>query len=92
MYPVAYAILVIAEEISQATGRYCARSLSPRFGHIWIQVLEVITVGMAVIAVLKFFKSYKSHFGVFKPMGKFLSFKVIVFVNVLQTVSTVSYI
>ena len=82
-----YSFLVLLTVITLATGVYCETSNSIHFAHIWIQILELITVIMAVVTLLRFYKRVKSERVIRRPLGKLISFKAIVFVGTIQNVS-----
>ncbi|KIM95989.1 hypothetical protein OIDMADRAFT_183452 [Oidiodendron maius Zn] len=78
-------LLWIATAASLAAGTYCVTSRNIHFAHIWITIVRVISVGLAVISILQF---YRRTAKASKPHGalkQFISFKILVFLNFLQT-------
>lgn len=80
-------VVWVATAISLAVGTYCATSNSPRFAHIWISIIKIISTILAVVACLRFYKTKKEELEPHKVMLKFFAFKGIIGLNVLQTVS-----
>jgi uncharacterized membrane-anchored protein len=78
----------ILTEITEATGTYCATSDKLYFAHIWVSIITAISTGLAIMSVLKFYKSMKTRVGQRKPMAKLIAFKGIVFVTWLQNVGS----
>ncbi|KAI1612320.1 organic solute transporter Ostalpha-domain-containing protein [Exophiala viscosa] len=83
-YLVAYTILIVAQEITQAVGVYCATSMKPRFAHVWLQVFELGSTIIAIINVIRFQRRLKHHMVGRKALPKLLSFKLFVAVTTIQ--------
>ncbi|KAJ5281021.1 hypothetical protein N7478_006393 [Penicillium angulare] len=104
-YPVVSLLVAVATDITQAAKIYCLDSNKPYFAHIWLMVISTISVAVAVLAVLKFYKSLKTFLASHQPLAKLLAFKLIVGLaflesiiftilrttNVLKETSTLSY-
>ncbi|KAE8441954.1 hypothetical protein EG329_004162 [Mollisiaceae sp. DMI_Dod_QoI] len=78
-------ILWILTVITLATNTYCSTSNRAHFAHVWITVLRMISTALAVISILRFYKRTKH---ILKPRGtlqKLVCFKLLVFLNFLQT-------
>ena len=86
---VAGAILGIAEVASQAAGTYCETSNNVHFAHIWIRILTTAFLAMAVLGILRFAKRFGKDMAGRKLVLKLVSFKAIVFLSTVQTVSPV---
>ena len=71
----ASAILWAATAISLAVGTYCKQSNSPRFAHIWITVLKAITMVVAIIHSLRFYKRNKPLLSKHGILLKLMTFK-----------------
>ncbi|KIV77657.1 hypothetical protein PV11_09443 [Exophiala sideris] len=84
LYLVAYTILIIAQEITQATGSYCATSMKPKFAHVWLQVLEIGSTILVIITVIRFQRRLKNHMVGRKALPKLLSFKLFVAITTIQ--------
>jgi hypothetical protein len=77
-------IIWIATAISLAVGTYCSASNKPRFAHIWLQVIKIISTTLAVLACFRFYKLKKDQLAPHKVMLKFLAFKGIIGLNAMQ--------
>lgn len=77
-------IVWIATAISLAIGTYCAASNKPKFAHIWLQVIKIVSTVIAVIACFRFHKFKKEQLAPHKVMLKFMAFKGIIGLNALQ--------
>ena len=87
-YPLTILITTVAEEVTQGYGAYCTTSLSPKYAHLWILIIENVGVTFAVTSILQFYARVKRfpEFARHKPLLKLLSFKLIVFVNFIQSI------
>ncbi|KAK5212038.1 hypothetical protein LTR99_001860 [Exophiala xenobiotica] len=83
-YVVVYTILVIAQEVTQATGVYCETSNKPAFAHIWLQAFQLITTIVAVVTVIRFQRRLKDHMVGHNALPKLLSFKLFVLITTIQ--------
>lgn len=72
--------------ITVATGSYCATSNNPHFAHIWLTVIKTISTVLAVLACLRFYKMKKTQLSPHKVMLKFIAFKGLIGLNIIQTV------
>jgi hypothetical protein len=79
-------VVFVGTEITEATGIYCATSNKLYFAHVWITVISALTSGLAIMSVLRFYKSVKSRVEHRKPMAKLIAFKGIIFLTFLQNV------
>jgi len=84
LYVVVYAVLVIIQEVTMATGSYCSTSSKPRFAHIWIQALELISTICAIVAVIRFQRRLREHMTGRRALAKLVMFKSFVLVTTLQ--------
>lgn len=82
-------LMAITEEISLATGDWCATSWSPRFAHIWVTIIHTFFLGWAVSGIVFFYVRLKgeAEFARHKPLLKLVSFKLIVFINFVQSIA-----
>ncbi|KUL90064.1 hypothetical protein ZTR_02843 [Talaromyces verruculosus] len=77
-YPIVSFVTAIATVITQAAKIYCLGSNKPYFAHLWIQIIDDVSVVIAVIRVLSFFTALKVYLAGINPMVKLLAFKMIV--------------
>ncbi|KAJ5114254.1 hypothetical protein NUU61_000013, partial [Penicillium alfredii] len=85
-YPIVTFILAIAQSITQALGIYCLEGRDARFGHLWITVIGIISLGMAMTNILRFHSNFRSYMQEQKPMMKLLAFKLIVGLEFLEQI------
>ncbi|KAJ5899346.1 hypothetical protein N7495_004090 [Penicillium taxi] len=104
-YPIIAFIIAIIECITQSRGVYCLGGHSVKFAHIWLNIIQLISVFLAISSILRFYKNTKSYMQEQKPLTKLLAFKLIVGLvflekiiftaletkNVLSTSSTMTY-
>lgn len=84
-FPITDIIAIIILEATEASGTYCANSLSPKFGHLWSEILRSVGVGAAVVAIFRFYGRMKKLMKARRGFYKLLCFKLIVGVRFLQT-------
>ncbi|KAJ5595974.1 hypothetical protein N7450_002432 [Penicillium hetheringtonii] len=85
-YPFVTVILAIAQSITQAEGTYCLESQDRHFAHVWIRVIGIISLTVAMVAILRFYGNLKSHMKEHKPLLKLLAFKLIVGLEFLEEI------
>ena len=88
-YPITELFSILILEISTATNDYCVSSLSPKYAHIWVQIISSIGIGLAVLSILRFYKNTKSRMRVHRGLAKLVCFKLIVFLRFIQQVSLI---
>ena len=84
-YPIVEILCVILQEITEASGRYCLNSLSPKYAHVWVEVIETLSIGPCVFAILAFRSHLLRLMRMKRALGKIISFKIIVFIRFVQT-------
>lgn len=87
-FPFVMIIVLLATEISQAIGTYCASSNNIHFAHIWLTIITVVSTILAISSILRFYKVLKPTINHRKPLAKLIGFKAIVFLSFIQTVVT----
>lgn len=85
-YPIVEIVSIVILEATEAAGTYCDQSLSPRFGHLWVQIISSLGVGACVIAILRFYGRMKNRMKVRRGLSKLVCFKLIVGIRFLQSV------
>ena len=81
-------ILWIATAISLAVGTYCKQSNNIHFAHIWLTVFKILVTTVAILSSLRFYGKNKAKLLKHKILLKLFTFKGIIGLNVLQTVSS----
>lgn len=80
-------ILALAALITQATKTYCDESLSPDFAHLWLEVISIISVGVAMWGLANFYYGVRKELASYRPGSKFIALKIVVFLTFIQRVS-----
>ncbi|KAJ2064243.1 hypothetical protein GGI17_001128 [Coemansia sp. S146] len=73
-------IATLATIITHARGVYCPNSMHPKYAHIWIEVVDFISVTVAMYALVSLYRVVKENIMDNKPLIKFVAIKAIVFV------------
>ncbi|KAI9642506.1 hypothetical protein NHQ30_009311 [Ciborinia camelliae] len=84
-FPALMFIVFLIQEISEATGTYCDTETKIYFAKLWCTILRMGSPAIAIVGLLRFYKSTKSLTSSRKPMSKLLALKGIVFLNFVQT-------
>lgn len=84
-YPVVEILSVAIQEATEATGTYCLDSLNPKYAHLWIEILESISIAFCVTTILAFRNRFKDLMKVRRGLAKLLCFKAIVFIRFSQS-------
>ncbi|KAL4791935.1 organic solute transporter Ostalpha-domain-containing protein [Aspergillus venezuelensis] len=85
-YPIVALVVAIATDITEALDVYCLESNNVHFAHIWLTVIGIVSVAIAVISILVFYKGLKSHLKAHNPLAKLLAFKLIVGLAFLEEI------
>lgn len=78
-------IMTFVSMVSEAGGRYCESSNSPAFAHIWVTVIELISLTVAMTNLIQFYFQLKHPIAEHKPLTKFAAIKLVVFLSLVQT-------
>ncbi|OQU97624.1 hypothetical protein CLAIMM_03525 [Cladophialophora immunda] len=84
LYVLIYTILILLQEITQATGVYCKTSLRPRFAHVWLQTLELVTTVTVLITIVRFQRRLRDYMSSRNAFLKLIGFKLLVLLTTLQ--------
>ncbi|OQV11089.1 hypothetical protein CLAIMM_14986 [Cladophialophora immunda] len=86
-FPLTKTIAAIVEIVTQAADRFCSNSLSPRYAHIWLLLIDIFIIGGAIQAVIRFYKRLKKEMvPEHHALGKLISLKGIVIFLFLQEI------
>ncbi|KAJ5759507.1 hypothetical protein N7520_006663 [Penicillium odoratum] len=77
-YPIVIFWVAIAQSVAAAFDRYCLDSNKPAFAHLWLQIVQEVSVTIAINAVIRFYANTKDYMQEHKPLMKLLSFKLMV--------------
>jgi len=83
-FVVIYTILIIIQEILQATGHACSTTEKGKGGLIILSVLQAISMVWALLAILRFQRRLKRYMEGRRAVLKLITFKLFVAVQVLQ--------
>lgn len=73
------------QEITQATGRYCLQSLEPQFAHLWLELVESVSITFCVLAIVRFYTIMVKSFKPRRALSKIIAFKIIVGIRFFQS-------
>ena len=69
-------ILTIIEISTQAANVYCTNSLSPKYAHLWVMLIDIFIIGGALTALFRFYGRLKPEFAPkHHALGKLVAFK-----------------
>ncbi|KAJ5923778.1 hypothetical protein N7454_009023, partial [Penicillium verhagenii] len=85
-YPIVALLVAIAQCITAAFNRYCLGSNQPAFAHLWLELIQEVSVTIAINAVIRFYANTKNYMKEHKPLMKLLSFKMMVGLIFLEQV------
>ncbi|KAM0799395.1 organic solute transporter Ostalpha-domain-containing protein [Usnea florida] len=77
-------IVAAATDIAQATGTYCVNGHSVHFAHIWLTVIHTISVAIAFLRLLQFYRHLRPFLTPYAVIPKLVAIKGIVLLNTLQ--------
>jgi hypothetical protein len=75
----------IAKMITEAADVYCAASNSTEYASIWIQIVEIISLAIAMLFLFQFYEQIKEALKNQNPLMKLLGIKLVVALFYLQT-------
>lgn len=88
-YPLTKLVFVVIQIVTQYYRVYCESSWSPKYAHIWLFIADILFIGGALGATIKFFRRLKTEISpVHRGVAKVYSFIGIVAFQILQGVST----
>jgi hypothetical protein len=84
--PVFGLIQVLIIEITEATNTYCSGSFNPKYGSIWVTLINTFSLGAAIGALWKFYLHIKQRVRSRHGLSKVICFKAMVGIRWLQQV------
>lgn len=78
--------MTITAVVTQYFKRYCLESLNPAFSHVWIMVIEGVTVTITMYCIIQFYFQIKGDVSQHKPLLKVLAIKLVIFLSFWQTI------
>lgn len=77
--------MTITAVVTQYFGKYCESSNSPVFGHIWILVIEGVSVSIAMYCLIQFYLQLRHDLAHHSPFLKVLAIKLVIFLSFWQS-------
>ncbi|KAJ5562807.1 hypothetical protein N7535_002746 [Penicillium sp. DV-2018c] len=84
-YCVMRVLMTIVAVVTQSLGVYCEASLSPAFSHIWIIVIESVSVTIAMYCLIQFYHQTSQDIKQHQPFLKIMSIKLVIFLSFWQS-------
>lgn len=86
-YPLTKTVFVVIQIITQYYRVYCENSFSPKYAHLWLFIADLLFIGGALGATIKFFQRLKTEIDhVHRGPAKVYSFIGIVAFQIIQGV------
>ncbi|TDZ31360.1 Transmembrane protein [Colletotrichum spinosum] len=83
-YPVVSFIVAVLTAVTQATGVYCQFASKAHYAKVWLNVINSVSLTMALMTVLRLFMQLKSELAHHKPLAKLLAFKMVVSLTFIE--------
>jgi len=78
--------MTLVAVVSQSLDRYCLDSLSPFFLHLWVTVIEGVSVTFAMFCLIQFYIQLRVDLAHHRPFLKVLAIKLVIFLCFWQTI------
>ncbi|KAI8615830.1 organic solute transporter Ostalpha-domain-containing protein, partial [Chytriomyces sp. MP71] len=85
-YAVVRPLLSVVALVTEAMNRYCSESMSVKYGHFWYTVINFVSVSACMYGLIIMYFTIKDDIAEQKPLPKFLSIKIVIFLTMLQNV------
>ncbi|KAG0324999.1 hypothetical protein BGZ99_001154 [Dissophora globulifera] len=72
--------------VLQIQGAYCESSWNPKFGHVWILIINTTSVTIATYFLIMFYFTIREDLKEYSPFYKFLAVKLVIFFSFWQSV------
>lgn len=79
-------IVFLVEDVTVAAGVFCSNSMSPKHANFWVTVIKIISTIIAIMSVIRYYKSMKGCMRKARPVAKMICFKLVLGLSVLQQV------
>ncbi|KAJ2140717.1 hypothetical protein IW142_005258 [Coemansia sp. RSA 564] len=80
-YVVISPLNTIVTIIAHANGVFCPDSMRPRYAHLWVAIIDFISISVAMYALVSLYRVIKDDISDQKPFLKFIAIKAIVFLT-----------
>jgi hypothetical protein len=85
-YCVIRVFFTIVSVVTEAFDRYCLESLNPGFAHVWVMVIEALSVTVAMYCLIQFYVQIKDDIAQHRPFAKILAIKLVIFLSFWQSI------
>ncbi|KAJ3236435.1 hypothetical protein HDU77_011789 [Chytriomyces hyalinus] len=85
-YVVVRPIMTIAAYFMEWYGIFCPISMDPRYGSVWVSSINLISVSVAMYALILFYIVIHHEIPERKPLWKFIAVKFVVFFSFWQSI------
>ncbi|KAM0811629.1 putative Transmembrane protein 184C [Seiridium cardinale] len=85
-FPIITILLAIFTDITQGANVYCFGSHKTYFASLWLEIIEKISVAVAVIAVLRTYAQLKVELRPHRALQKLFAFKLLIGLQFLQQI------
>lgn len=79
-------LMTVLSVLTESFGRYCLESLNPAFAHVWIMVIEAISVTVAMYCLIQFYVQIKGDIAQHRPFLKIVAIKLVIFLSFWQSI------
>ncbi|KAF9362010.1 hypothetical protein BGX26_006527 [Mortierella sp. AD094] len=79
-------LVTVLTIVLQIQGSYCEGSWNPKFGHVWVMVINFCSVSAATYFLIMFYLTIHKDLKDYDPFYKFLAVKLVVFFSFWQSV------
>ncbi|KAI9343559.1 organic solute transporter Ostalpha-domain-containing protein [Obelidium mucronatum] len=83
-YVVVRPVMTVVALVMQVTSRFCSESMSPMYGHFWYSVVNFVSVSGCMYGLVVLYFTIKDDVAVYRPLPKFLSIKIVIFLTMVQ--------
>ncbi|KAJ3079603.1 hypothetical protein HDU99_010504 [Rhizoclosmatium hyalinum] len=83
-YVVVRPLMTVVALVTQLTSRFCSESMSVFYGHFWYSVINFVSVSACMYGLVILYFTIKDDIAEHKPLPKFLSIKIVIFLTMLQ--------
>jgi hypothetical protein len=87
-YPVVAVLVAIFTAIAQGADKYCFGSHKVYFAALWLEIIQKVSMVVAVVAVLKTYAQLKVELRPHRAIQKLFAFKLLIGLQFLQQVSS----
>ncbi|KAJ3043936.1 hypothetical protein HDU99_009953 [Rhizoclosmatium hyalinum] len=83
-YVVVRPLMTVMALVTQLMSRFCSESMSVKYGHFYYTVINFVSVSACMFGLLVMYFTIKDDIAEHKPLPKFFSIKVVIFLTMVQ--------